>query len=148
MPKPLKGVGRAARLERAAAKNLRACLAYQFGGTEDLLARFHGARAGHHNHLFAADFHTVGQPHHGAFRTEGAPHQLVGRADAVDGLHAGQHFELARIEVNALADCGQHALTRAGGAMHGKAHLDQMVGDLLDLVFARRLPHRNNHGRW
>ncbi len=51
-------------------------------------------------------------------------------------LHSGQHFELADVEVDALADRGQHALTRAGGAVHGKAHLDQMVGDLLNLVFA------------
>jgi hypothetical protein len=29
--------------------------------------------------------------------------------------------------------------------MHGKPHLHQMVGHLLDLVFACRLPHRYDH---
>ena len=64
----------------------------------------------------------------------------------MDRLHAGQDFQLANIEVDTLADRCQHALTRARGAVHGKAHLDQMVGDLLNLVFACRLPHRNDHG--
>ena len=60
--------------------------------------------------------------------------------------HAGQHFEVASVEVDALADRGQHGLARAGGAMHRKAHPHQVVGDILDLVFGGGFQHRNNHG--
>ena len=60
-------------------------------------------------------------------------------------LHAGQHFEVADVEVDALAHCGQHTLPRAGRAVHREAHLHQVVGDLLDLVFAGVFQHRNNH---
>ena len=60
-------------------------------------------------------------------------------------LHTGQDFQFANIEVDALADRRQHALTRARSPVHGKTHLDQMVRDLLNLVFACRLPHRNDH---
>ena len=50
--------------------------------------------------------------------------------------HAGQHFQFASVEVDALADRSQHRLARASGAMHGEAHPYQVVGDVLDLVFA------------
>ena len=60
--------------------------------------------------------------------------------------HPGQHFEVAGVEVDALADRRQHRLPRARGAMHGKTHPHQVVGDLLDLVFAGVFQHRDNHG--
>ena len=60
-------------------------------------------------------------------------------------LYAGKHLEFTNVEVDALAHRRQYALSRTGCAMHRKAHLDQMVGDLLDLVVGRALPHRHNH---
>ncbi len=55
-------------------------------------------------------------------------------------LHAGEHFEFANVEIDALADGRQHRLPRAGGAMHGEAHPHQVVGNILDLVFAGSFP--------
>ena len=142
----LKGVGRAARLESAAPQDFRACLADQLGGGEELFLRFDRARPGHHHHFLAADFHSVGQLDHGAVGTKAAPHQLVGRTDAVHVMHAGKHFDVADVEVNAAAHRAQHRLPRTGAAVYLEAHLHQVVDHPLDLVFARAFQHRNDHG--
>ena len=52
----------------------------------------------------------------------------------------GQHFEFANIEIDALAHRRQHALSRTRSAMHRKAHLHQVIGYALNLVFARTSP--------
>ena len=57
----LKGVGRAARLEGAAAQDLGSGLGDLLGGSEDLLARFDGAGSGHDHDFLAADFDSVGE---------------------------------------------------------------------------------------
>ena len=56
----LEGIGRAARLEGAAAKNLGAGLRDLSGDLEDLLARLHRARSGHDHYFVAANLHSVG----------------------------------------------------------------------------------------
>ena len=93
-----------------------------FGDGEQLLARFHRARPGHDDDFLAANFQAIGKLNDGAFGTEAASRQLVGRADAVDLFDAGQHFEIASIEIDARAHRGQDGLPLAGGAVHGEAH--------------------------
>ena len=72
-------------------------------------------------------------------------YQFVWRADTVNFFDAGKHFEIARVEINAASNGSQHRLARARGAMHSEAHLDQVVRDILDLVFGGGFQHRNNH---
>ena len=100
--------------------------------------RFHRAGPGHDDHLVAADLHPVGKFDDRSLRTKAAPRQFVGRADAVNVLHPGQHFEIASVEVHARAHRGQHGLALAGGAVHGEAHPDQVFDHLLDLLFGCR----------
>ena len=57
----LEAVGRAARLECAAAKKLRAGRCDLLRAEENLIARLYGARAGHDDDLFAADDDAVGE---------------------------------------------------------------------------------------
>ena len=113
---------------------------------EELLLRLHRARAGHHNNFLAADLDSVGKLNDGVVFVELAPREFVRRADTMHALHARQHLEVTGVEVDALAHRGQHTLPRAGGAMHGKAHLHQVIGHPLDLVFAGVFQHRNDHG--
>src|SRR5439155_25181120 len=74
-----------------------------------------------------------------------APGELVGRADAMDFLYSGEHLQIARIKVHASAHGSQHRLASAGGAMHRKAHPDQVFDHLLDLLIGRGFLHGNDH---
>ena len=48
-------------------------------------------------------------------------------------------------EVSASAYGGKNRLSLAGGAVHRESQLDQVFDHHLDLVFACRLLHCNNH---
>jgi len=74
-----------------------------------------------------------------------APRELVRRADTVHALHACQHLEVARVKVDTLAHGSKNTLPRASRAVHSKAHLHQVIGHPLDLVFVGMFQHRNNH---
>jgi hypothetical protein len=64
----------------------------------------------------------------------------------VHALYARQHLEVTRVKVDTLAHRGKHTLARASSAVHGKAHLHQVIGYPLDLIFTGMFQHRNNHG--
>ena len=74
-----------------------------------------------------------------------ASRQLVRRADAVNVLDAGQHFEVARVKIDARAHGSEHRLALAGRAVHGKAHADQVFDHVLDLLIGCEFLHGNNH---
>ena len=57
----------------------------------------------------------------------------------------GSTSRLRDVEIDARAHRAQHGLARAGGAVHGEAHPDQVFDHLLDLLFGRRFLHCNNH---
>ncbi len=117
-PQSLERIGRAARLEGAAAQRAGASFGNLLSHREKLVARFHRARAGHHHHFRAADFHAVGKLDHRALRTETSSSQLVRGTDAMNLFDARQHFEIADVEVAARAHCRHHGLPGARGAMH------------------------------
>ena len=60
-------------------------------------------------------------------------------------LHSGHHFDFANIEVMGCADASEHRLARARRAMDLKAHPDQLIDHMLDLIFRRRFLHCDNH---
>ena len=95
----LKRVRRAAWLVGAAAQEAGSGSLYALCGLEDLRFIFDGARTGHHDDLFAAELHAVGEFDDGAFGTEASACQLVGRTDAMNVQHAGQIFEFGDVEV-------------------------------------------------
>jgi len=72
-------------------------------------------------------------------------HEFVGRADAVNFFDTGEHFQVARVEINAPAHGGQHRLPRTSGTMHCKPHSHQVIGNVLDLGFGGGFQHCNNH---
>ncbi len=80
-----------------------------------------------------------------AFRAEVASGKPVGRRDAVDFLHAGQHFDFAGIEIGARADAAEHSLECSGGAVYFKAHLDQLIDHVLNLIFTGGILHGYDH---
>jgi len=43
-------------------------------------------------------------------------------------------------------DAAEHGLARSRGAVNLKAEVNQLIDDLLDLVFASRIVHCNDHG--
>ncbi len=96
----LEGIWRAARLECASAKKLRAGRLDLRGDGEYLVAAFDGAGAGHDDDFFPANGDAVGKLDDGAFGTEAAPGEFVRRRDANDFGHAGQQFEILVIELS------------------------------------------------
>ena len=81
LAKPLEAVGRAARLERAAAENLCARALDRRGAGVHLLLRLRRARTGHDDHLVTADPDIVNGDD-GVLRLEGAACALVRLRDA------------------------------------------------------------------
>ena len=66
---PLEVIRRRARLERAAAQQLRACGLDSLGDIDDLLLRFNGAWARDHREMPAAEFR-IPDRNHGIVRVE------------------------------------------------------------------------------
>ena len=87
----------------------------------------------------------VGKLDDRAFGAKGAAGQLVGRADAVNVEHAGQHFKLCEVEAGGGADAGENGLHGSGGAMHVDAHFFHGDDDGIDLFFGGFLLHCDNH---
>ncbi len=63
----------------------------------------------------------------------------------MDFLHSRQHFNVARIEVGRNSDATEHSLARSGGTVNFKAELDQLIDDMLNLVFTGGILHCDNH---
>ena len=85
----------------------------------------------------AADLHAVRELYDRALRTKLPPRQFVGRGDAMDFLHAREHFDFADVEIVARSHAAEHGLPCAGRAMDFKAHADQLIDHMLDLIFGR-----------
>ena len=141
----LKNAAALPRLESAAAQHTRAGLRDLLGGGEELLARFHRARAGHDQDLVAADGEAVRQLDHGALRAEVPGDELVRRADAMDKVDAVEDLEIAGVEVVARAHRAEHGVAFAGRAMDGEPEADKVLDDVLDLLFAGAFLHGHDH---
>jgi hypothetical protein len=110
----LKRVRRTARLERPAPDDAGSGARYDFRGLLDLVARFHAARARHHDHFRTADF-DIAHFDDGAFRAEAAAGELVRRDDAVGFFHTLHDFEKAEIEIVFTADAAEHGVHLSSG---------------------------------
>ena len=142
---PLKTVGRAARLECAAAKNFCAGFRDAIRDHADLFGRLHRAWPRGDHDFGAADSHAARQLDHGPLRAKRAAGQFVGLRDAHDFAHAVEHFDVARIKIRRNAHGAQNRLRRARRAMNVESHRHQAVDHVLDLLFFRALLHYDNH---
>ena len=144
LAQPLEAVRRAARLERAAAQDLRAGLLHGGGRGIDLLLGLRRTGPGHDDDLIAADAH-VADRDDGAFGLERAAGQLVGLGDPHHLADAVEHLEQPRIQMAVVADRTQHRAADAGRPMHVHLQPDQVSDDLLDLLLAGALLHDHHH---
>src|SRR6266700_3118557 len=144
---PLERVWRGTWLECAAAQRPCTRFRYLLGSRKKLLARFHRAWPGHDDNLIPTNCYAIRETYERPLRTKTTPRELVRSADAVHVLHSGQHFEIARIEIYARAHRRQNGLALARRAVYRKAHPDQVLDDLLDLLLTRRFLHCNDHKR-
>ena len=140
----LEAVRRAARLERAAAEDLRARARTAAAAAAHLRFALRRARAGHDDHLVAADAH-VADRDHGAVRLERPARELVRLRDAQHLVDAVQHLD-QRLVGMPLADRAEHRARDAGRPVHVHPHFDQPRDDVLDLRLAGAFFHYNDHG--
>jgi hypothetical protein len=59
--------------------------------------------------------------------------------------NAGQHLDIANVELMASAYRAENGLAFSGGAVDLKSHADQALNHLLYLFFTRGFLHCNNH---
>src|SRR6266851_1233759 len=130
---PLEAVRRAARLERPAAEDLRACAPHGRRRRPHLRLALRRAGAGHDDHFVAADPH-LADADHGAFRLERAAGELVRLRDAQDFVHAIEQLDDALVRV-ALPHRAEDRARHAGRSVHVHAHLDETGDHLFDLRF-------------
>ena len=80
-----------------------------------------------------------------AFGAKIAAGEFVRRSDAVDFLHAGQHFDFAGVEIVGDADSAEDSLAGSGGAVDFETEVDQLIDHALDLIFTGRILHGYDH---
>ena len=56
-----------------------------------------------------------------------------------------EDFKVTGVEVNALSNIGDDALSSTGGAVERKPHPNQMIGYILNLYFNFSFLHGNDH---
>ena len=140
----LEAVRRAARLEGAAAEDLRAGPPHRRRGGADLLLALRRARAGHDDHFVAAD-PDVADGDDRAVRLERAAGQLVRLGDPQHFVDAVEHLDQPVVGMP-LPDRAEHRARDAGRAVHVHAHLHEPRDDLLDLRFGGPFFHHYYHG--
>ena len=133
----LKRIRRRSRLESAATQHARARLRHQIRHGKKLFLRFHRTGSGHHDDLVAANLHSPGKLNDGPLRPKTASRQFIWRADPVNVLYTGKNFKVTGVKIHPGAYGRQHGLPLARGAVHGKAHADQVFHHLLDLLIGR-----------
>ena len=117
----LETVGRAARLERAAAQNRCAGFFDRPGRFQQLLAAFDGARPGHQDDLIAADLDAI-DINHGVGGMELAAGQLERLQDAHRFLHPFHHVELFALYDRLFTHHADHRARFALTQVHFIAH--------------------------
>src|SRR5262249_23763779 len=114
-----------------------------------LLTTFDHARAGHHDHLLAADRH-VSDLDLCPLGFEGARGQFIRRADAYHLVDAFEQFQIARVS-DARAYRAEQGVARPRRAVNFETELDQPIHDPDDLLLGRVLFHYYDHkncGEW
>ncbi len=145
LAEPLEAVRRSARLEGAAADDLRAAARHDLGRAFDLVAALHAARSRHYHDAVGADLDR-GPPvapdlDHCSTWAERAAGQLIRRDDAVRLLDPLHHFETGDVELFLAAHAAEDRVHHASGAVNVKAQLDQPVNDRLNLRLDRTFLH-------
>ena len=141
----LEAVRRAARLERAAAKELRAGGGNLLRAEANLVAAFNRARAGHDDDLFAADGDAVGEADVRTLRAEAATGEFVRRGDAISLVNTGEHLEFSDLEVPGCAHTRQNGLRLACSPVDVEAQLDHALDHVLDLLISSSILHCDDH---
>src|SRR5262245_10147167 len=143
LAQPLEPVRVIARPECAAAQDAHAALRQPPCDGLHLLAAFDHARAGHHDHLLAADDY-VPDLDLCPFGFEGARGQLVRRADAHYFVDAFQQFQFARVG-DARAYRAEQRVARSRRTVNVETEFDQTIHDPDDLLLGRVLFHYYDH---
>src|SRR5947207_1165184 len=141
----LKGVRRSARLEGAAAQDLRAGLGDACGNGMDLLAGFDRTGAGGDDHFRAADANTPAEIDDGTFGLKLAAGKFERLSNTHDLAHPVEQFEVEVIEVAVNADGAEDGVRFAGGAVNVEAAGDEAVDDMLDLGVGGPFLHHDDH---
>src|SRR5262245_61560231 len=144
LAEPLEAVRRAPRLERATAEALGAGAPHRRGGRAHLLLVLGRARAGHDDHLVAADA-DVADGDHGVVRLEGPARQLVRRRDAQHLVDTLEHLDQAGLGVS-RSDGAEDGALDPRRAVYVHAHFHQSRHDLRDLIFGGPFLHHYDHG--
>ena len=141
----LEVIRRGARLERAAAKQLRARGLDGLGDIDDLLLGFHGARPRDHGEMPAAELR-VAHAHDGVVGVELAVAALERVGHALDGIDDIQTFQQRHIDPARIADQTQHGLILAERGMHVNILVPQPVDELISLFLGDVVLQYDNHG--
>src|SRR5262245_23480167 len=141
--KSLKAVWIIARSERAAAQHAHPVFRQPSGDGLHLLAAFHHAGSGHHDHLLAADGH-VSHLDLRAFGVEGARSEFVRSADPHDFVYAFEQFQIARVS-DARADRAEQRVARPRRTVNVETKIDRTIHDPDDLFLGRVLFHHYDH---
>src|SRR5205823_5223925 len=143
LAEPLERVRRAARLERAAAQDLRARALDRRGARVDLLLGLRGAWTGHDDHLVPAYPHIVDRDD-GVLRLEGAAGALVRLADAQHLVHAVEDPDQLGIDL-VRADDAEHRARDARRPVDVHPQLDEARDDGINLRLGGALAHYDDH---
>src|SRR5215470_1821551 len=108
-----------------------------------LLAVFDHARAGHHDHLLAANDH-VSDLDLCAFGVERARGQFVRRADAHDLVDPFEQLKIARVR-DARSDRAEQRVARPRRTVNVETQFDQAIHNPDDLFLGRVLFHYDDH---
>ena len=118
----LKGVGRCARLEGAAAQKARARLLDALGHIGDLFQGLHRTGAGDDLEIPAADFAPRAAIDHGVLGVELAVGVFVRLLNALDVFDDLQRFEHVDVHRGGIADQPQQRLVAADGHVYVETH--------------------------
>ena len=139
----LEAVGRAARLEGAAAQDLRAGALHRRGAGHHLLVGLGRARTGHDDHFVAAYPHVVDRDDR-VLGLEGPAGALVGLGDAQHLVHAVEDPDQLRIDL-VRTDDAEHRPRGARRSVHVHAQFDEARDDRVDLRLGGPFLHYDDH---
>ena len=139
----LEGIGRAARLEGAAAQNFRARAFDRSRGGVHLLFGFSRARACHDDDLVAAYSHVVDR-NDGVFGAEGAAGALIRLGDPKHFVNAVENGNQIGIDL-LCADDAKDSPADAGRPVDVHTQLDETLDDRVNLRLGGALVHHYDH---
>ena len=130
----------------AATQRIRASFLDSLCNFQNLLARFHRARARDDDDIGAADLDPANFDHR-PFGARLAADQLERLSDRNDVLHARSHAQgLDFVTAARIADDGDNGARGATSHVGLKSRFDNALDDVLNLMLASLFRHVHNHG--